>query len=375
MEDLPRSLAILRKLGEQPATSFFEARVAETIEALLDESGIAHRRDAFGNIIARVTRTTPDGQQTPRPLALVAHMDHPGFEITDVAGSRLQARMRGRVSDVVYLQRVDLIVHCSDGAALRARTTGTDSDTEARTLSIEMQEAGDVSLPAYAVFDLPDFLIRDEYVHMRACDDLAGCAATLAAMEILARETAPIDLYGVFTRAEEDGLIGARLLADSGLLPKETVVVSVESSRALPGAEQGNGVVIRVGDAVSTFTQSAEEVLQAARAKLLTDNPPAPIQRQLMSGGVCEASVFLAHGYAATGVAFPLAHYHNGFGEDSVQAESIAVSDFLGGVQLLAEAARVPSVDAEGATGQAAAMYARLRSVPRAEGERLRTTA
>ena len=152
-------------------------------------------------------------------------------------------------------------------------------------------------------------------------------------------------------------------------------MVSVESSRTLPGAEQENGPVIRVGDAVSTFSQSAEEVLQAARATLMGRNPPIPVQRQLMSGGVCEASVFVAHGYESTGIAFPLAHYHNGFGEDSVQAENIAIGDFLGGVELLLEAARSMDSPQQEPAGSAPSIYARLRSAPETEANRLRAIA
>ena len=315
------------------------------------------------------------GTQSSRPIALVAHMDHPGFEIVDVDGTRLKLQMRGRVSDVVYEQQIDLVVHCANGSVCRARTTGADGDREARILYADMQQPEALTLPAFAVFDLPDCDFGDTRVFARALDDLAGCAATFAVLETLSGESEPIDIFGIFTRAEEEGLVGARLLAATGALPKETLVVSVESSRALPGAEQENGPVIRVGDAVSTFSQSAEEVLQAARATLMGRNPPIPVQRQLMSGGVCEASVFVAHGYESTGIASPLAHYHNGFGEDSVQAENIAIGDFLGGVELLLEAARSMDSPQQEPAGSAPSIYARLRSAPETEANRLRSIA
>ena len=72
------------------------------------------------------------------------------------------------------------------------------------------------------------------------------------ALSILTEEDLPVDVYGVFTRAEEVGLVGARLLAEANTLPKNTLVVSLESSRSLPGAEIGGGPVIRVGDAAFT---------------------------------------------------------------------------------------------------------------------------
>ena len=63
-------------------------------------------------------------------------------------------------------------------------------------------------------------------------------------------------------------------------------------------------------------------------------------QRQLMSGGVCEASAFAAYGYRTTGIAFPLGNYHNGAPEGRIEAEYIHVDDYLGGVALMEEAAR-----------------------------------
>ena len=374
-ETLPRPLAILRGLGDQPATSYFEANVARVVERILDEEGIAHETDEYGNIIARVMRASTQGGAAPRPIALVAHMDHPGFEVTAVDGNRLTTRMLGGLSNIVYGQIVPVIVHSSDGAVIRGRTRGLDSNPDERTVMVEINESAEISLPAYVVFDLPGFELRDDQIHMRACDDLAGCAATLATLEIASRRDEPVDVYGVFTRAEEVGLVGARLLAASARLPAETVVVSVESSRTLPGAEQGNGPVIRVGDAASTFSQSAEEHLQTARQQLLRRDPPVPVQRQLMSGGVCEATAFAANGYSSTGIAFPLEHYHNGLGENAIRAETIHVADFLGGVELLTEAVNaVSTVDTESAN-TLPPIHQRLRSAPEAEGQRLRESA
>ena len=62
-----------------------------------------------------------------------------------------------------------------------------------------------------------------------------------------------------------------------------------------------------------------------------------------MSGGVCEATAFALNGYKTTGLAFPLGNYHNATTQimdldGGIDAEYIAISDFFGGVDLLAEA-------------------------------------
>ena len=89
------------------------------------------------------------------------------------------------------------------------------------------------------------------------------------------------------------------------------------------------------------------------------------VQRQLMSGGVCEASAFAHYGYRTTGIAFPLGNYHNAAPDGGVEAEYIDVNDFMGGIRLMTEAAYL--VEERGAT----AFSRRLREVPDAQRRRL----
>ncbi len=352
-----RPIAILESLGAIPAVPFQETGVRNAIGEILSQRGIGWETDGYGNLIARVV-----GATTGRPpIAFVAHMDHPGFEFVEVNETTGRARMLGRTPDTVFAGRFALKVFGAEKVTPTTAWTAGSSDPDdreprARLLDVELESP--VRMPAYAVFDLPEFENRTGVIHMRACDDLAGCAAILAMMERVVAPRPDVDVYGVFTRAEEEGLIGARLLAAERRLPAETIVVSVESSRALPGAEHGSGPVIRVGDAAATFSADAESVLLAAREQLAQREPSVSIQRQLMSGGVCEASAFVVHGYRATGVAFPLGHYHNGLGEDAINAEFIHVSDFLGGVELLVEAVRAAE------SGEEPPVYSRLRAPP-----------
>ena len=120
---------------------------------------------------------------------------------------------------------------------------------------------------------------------MRAADDLAGCGSILSALERLVTSDAETDFYAVFTRAEEGGLFGARLMAEAGTLPKNTLVVSVESSPLIPGVAQGEGPVIRTGDRVYTFDADAEQVFIAAQQSIRERDKDFKTQRQLMSGG------------------------------------------------------------------------------------------
>jgi len=342
MTDLrERALDILARLGAQPATSFLEDGVARVIREVLDEAAVPHRTDGYGNIIAHLPGASSDGSIPP--IAFMAHMDHPGFEAVAVDGDFLVGAAMGGVPQASFQAGVPLQLILPGGERLAAVTAGPSGEPPERRVLISLEDSsrlGEIPLPASAVFDLVDFQLEDGYIRMRALDDLAGCGSTLAMMSVLAGEQPSGDVYGVFTRAEEVGLVGARLLAEAGTLPSDTLVVSLESSRTLPGAEIGNGPVIRVGDAGFTFNADAETPLIRARETLQARPEGFKVQRQLMSGGTCEASAFSVYGYRTTGIAFPLGNYHNAAPEDRVEAEYIHEEDYLGGVELMLEAVR-----------------------------------
>ena len=332
------ALNILRDLGERPAAPFHEEPVATYIFDRLADLGLSPFRDEFGNVIVHYSNTESDDP----PIAFVAHMDHPGFEIDEVDDDGPVGVALGGVPDVSISQPAEVLALLPDGRRVRGRTV--ELDVESRRVRFDFDEAIEIVPPVPVVFDLPDFQLDGNVIRMRAADDLAGCAASLSAIERLVSDDSEANVYGVFTRAEEGGLFGARLMAEARTLPIETFVVSIESSLLIPGVEQGGGPVIRTGDALYTFDADAEQVMTVARESIRSRDPDFRCQRQLMSGGVCEGTAFAVWGYRATGMAFPLGNYHNATTgirdpNSGIGAEFIRVEDFLGGVELLAEAA------------------------------------
>lgn len=365
-----QSLGYLSRLGAQPATSFHEDTVAAVVETILAELAVEFRKDAFGNVIAKIpgqaARNVP-GQEPIPPIAFMAHLDHPGFEAVATEGDYLIGKTLGGVPAAGFEPGVPLQVLLPDGQRLSANIAGRHGPEAERQVLIQLQRPQPVPLPRPVVFDLVDFELDGEWIRMRALDDLAGCASILAAMALLRSERPPGDVYGVFTRAEEVGLVGARLLAEAETLPLDTLVVSLESSRTLPGAEMGSGPVIRVGDAGFTFNAGAEAALIRARETLQERPEGFQVQRQLMSGGTCEASAFALYGYRTTGIAFPLGNYHNGAPEGRIEAEYIRLDDYIGGVELIVEAAhRVRE-------REDTAFRRRLREIPEDFRQRLRS--
>ena len=364
MADKSAALDVLSRLAAQPAVAFWESGAASVVRSTLAESGIDHRADVYGNIIARV----PGRDPAASPLALVAHMDHPGFEAVEARDGWLVARALGGVPAASFQPGVPLQVLAAEGRRLSAVSNGKHGEDGDRQIRVRLSAPVPIEVPCPVIFDLPDFRLDGDLVRMRAADDLAGCAAILTALSDLSSLSPPGDVYGVFTRAEEVGLVGARLLAEAGTLPPETLVLSIESSKTLPGAEQGGGPVIRVGDAGLTFSADAEAALVRARETLQARPGGFQCQRQLMSGGVCEASAFALYGYNASGIAFPLGNYHNGAPDGGVEAEYIHADDFLGGIQLLTQAAlEAPQRENTG-------FRQRLREVPGEARERLKAT-
>lgn len=337
-----RCIQALTEISSHPTAPFHEYRMAEYILSELARLGLPVRRDEYGNIIAEYV-----GPNAPEQgIAIVSHMDHPGIELANPEG--MQAWLLGYVRKECFAQPVPVRVFPalpSDGEqGIPGIVTGlAESPGDRVLLNLEMKSPA--PYPAFGMWDFPPIEVRDDMAHMRAIDDIVGCAVILMTLEQLAEKQASCRCFGVFTRAEEGGFFGAIPLAREKALPVDTVVVSLETSKELPGAEMGGGPVIRVGDRMTTFDRKAEMVLQAAARAMTEENPDVKVQRQLMSGGTCEATVFAIEGYCTTAVAIPLGNYHNMTADLTLAPEYVNMNDVAGAVELLVRSTEFASVD------------------------------
>lgn len=333
MDAAPRLELRIRSITSQPTTSYFERFVARAIRGQLGSAGITVDRDQWGNLHAEIV-TDPKAQ----PVAFVAHMDHPGIE----AVSQTKARLHGGVKVEYFAEPVPVWIYpsedpgfCVEGIVSNIVENPADPDDTLLDLETDYDVAG-----AFGVWGLPNFVAGpvadgDATLHMRAADDLAGCAVVVETLVRLAEKGGSLNVHALFTRAEETGLCGATLVGREGRwLPRDAIVVSVETSKALPGAEIGKGAVIRVGDASSVFGSRAELQLKRAAKELREDDNLFVFQRQLMSGGVCEASSFMLFGYETIGIALPLGNYHNMGPDGKLAMEYISASDAEGAVMM-----------------------------------------
>ncbi len=278
-------ISLLRRVLSAPTAPFHEYEVASVIRELLAPlSHVTVEADAFGNLIATYRR----GTKKPR-LAFAAHMDHPGWVRLDGKDEFLGG---------VPSERLD---------------------------SHAVEWFGD-----FGMWRLAPFTLEDGLVHSRACDDLVGCAAIVAMFRELEKKEAETTVYGLFTRAEEVGFIGAIKLARTWPLPDGVCFVSLETSAPRGGAEQGKGPVIRVGDRMSVFHDGVTaELLDAAAGVKIAH------QRALLDGGSCEATAMNLYGIPAAGISVVLGNYHNCPPGSGIAPEFVSLDDVKNLVKLI----------------------------------------
>ena len=339
--DIYSPIKILEILSSVNSAPYYESQTSKLIINLLAKFNIPFFKDDFGNIIAHYK---PDKlNKNINPIAFVAHMDHPGFEaISYNQNNELEAKPLGGVPLSSLKSQNAILIKSAKGDWVKGIIKPVNNNTENKIVYVDLNNEAPIKLPAPIVFDLKKFFIKDNIIYMRAIDDLAGCSSILSALCQIAENKIKANLYAVFTRAEEVGLIGARLICENKILPINTTIVSVESSPLISGVLQGEGPIIRTGDKQTTFNYEAEQRLIESLKNLQSKNPGFKGQRKLMDGGTCEGTAFNIEGYKTTGIAFPLKNYHNAsdgiYNKTSkIVEESIFIDDYLGGVELIKE--------------------------------------
>ena len=361
LPDERATLAMLERVASPPTIPYHEWRALDAIAAELRGLGLEVTSDGYGQLFTHLARGS-----AKRSLVFVAHTDHPGFEIVEAAGNRGVARFRGGIDPAYFRAEIPLIVHRDgrvDGHPGRGQNYVADPvlpDWSAGYCDIQSER--DLAVGDWAVLDLPAFERHGPELHLRSADDLAGCALIIAMLAALRDETRAFDVHAVFTRAEESGLFGARVVAEDGTIPKDAYVVSVEASNSRY-APAGAGIVVRAGDYHNTFSNEAERYLRVAQERIAERGITS--QRRLLPGGTCEASAFVRLGWVATGLALPNTGYHNAGPAGRLVPEMIRIEDLLSGIALAMEAAVAAGEDA------AESWWPDVRAVPADIRERL----
>jgi endoglucanase len=340
----------LRELTSLPTAAGHEDAVVEWIERwVASRPHLRLRRDGAGNvIIAPGRRARAASVRGPAPLFITAHLDHPAFVAIESRGDEVVLEFRGGVHDP-YFEDATIEIRDGAGHVHTARVVSLDPKAEPfkrviarRTDRAGAIAAGDLGRWHFGSDDLPR--VHEGILYAHACDDLAGVAAALAALDGLSagKEAAHVSL--LFTRAEEVGFIGAIAACERRSVRLGARLICLETSRSFAESPVGAGPIVRVGDRSSVFDRDLTNAIGATMVAHERARPGFRWQRKLMPGGTCEATAFGAYGYQATCLCLPLGNYHNMIDIDDVLAggrparvgpEYISLADFHALVEML----------------------------------------
>lgn len=349
MEAVHDWLAVAEGLLSQPTAPLVEDLPAAHVTAFAGaRPKLSAERDGAGNVVVRYG---DDGAHGRPPLVLVAHLDHPGFAVGDVTGGEAELTFRGglAVAAAVAGAPVEFFLTGRADPVGRGELIAAEGDSGRLASARARVLDGDAVSGGFAMWGFPGFAVEDGRIRSRACDDLLGAAVVLSTLDELSRRAPEgVAVWGLFTRAEEIGFLGALESIRLGTVPRGADVLSLECSKALIDAPQGGGVIVRVGDRASIFDPHLSEALAAAARRRAEEDSDFRWQRKLMDGGACEATAFCAAGYRASGLALPLGNYHNAVDDPAdssgVGPEHVVVADYVAGVHLLVELACSPSL-------------------------------
>lgn len=329
----------LLQLLSLPTAPYRENRVRNYIEEECKKFNIPYFLDSFGNLILGVQSKTEYlklfKKEKDEPLRIfIAHMDHPGFhgirwlenghlEIQWFGGSpvqklenasiRLHLRQPSKQKQKIFSNQSfkgtlkNITLHAHGKALFKAEImleSPFSNSLKDRPVATDLYGSFDFSNPVW---------IEGENLYSKCCDDLIGVHAILEnAKKFFSqkRKGKNLSFIALLTRAEEVGFIGAIGHFElkwilSGKRPR--FVVSLETSRTLPGADIGMGPIVRLGDRLNVFDPSLTHWLSGIALKTL----PNEHQKRIMDKGACEASAALAYGLRTIALSVPLGNYHN----------------------------------------------------------------
>lgn len=321
---------LLARLLSLPTAPFHEGFVSSFLCAEIRKAGLDYQLDSYGNIIA--------GYESEKDsVACVAHMDHPGFEIVEARENRAEAEWFGGV-DAKYFIGAGVVVYDQFSGAVRARgvVEKISQNPQGRVEKMVVRIKGSAARGDFGAWDLVPFRRRGELIDTKGADDLVGCAVILSALKELKDRGIRKGLRGVFTRAEEQGFIGTLGMIHSELLPPSTKIISIETSKALPGVKLGGGPVIRLGDRTSMFHHQMVIFMDYVARETQKRDRRFLYQRRVMDGGTCEATPYQLRGHVTGGIAIPLHNYHNQ-GRKRIGPEAVHLKDVEDAVRLLVE--------------------------------------
>lgn len=306
-----------------PTAPFREENVKRHIKRVLTDGRVPFFEDKTGNILLGA-RSKSDywsllKSKDPEPLRVfIAHLDHPGVQGLEwLSENELSVEWLGG-SPTEHLEGAQISLFNSLGHEFKGTLTRPEMASHGRALAKGVVRVGPdfpkktkaQEWAGYLSFRAPIWE-ENGILYSKCCDDLIGIYAIieLALQQKWDGKKRP-PFVALLSRAEEVGFIGAIGHFEEGYLKpgkRPRFVVSLETSRTLPGADLGKGPILRLGDRMNVFDSGLTKwMIDTIESKF-----PGQGQRRVMDGGSCEASAALAYGLRTIAFSVPLGNYHN----------------------------------------------------------------
>lgn len=236
---------MIKQLSEAFGVSGYEREVADIITDTLTEYNLSLKKDLMGNIFAY---SKPDN--TPK-IIVTAHMDEPGFIVTDITDDGylkfeiignietkylLSQRVKiGDITGIISFKAIHLI-----SKEEREKPIKTDDlliDIGAKTAK-EAKEA--VLIGDYGVFDSDFQQIGKNSITSKALSGRVGCFALIELLKKAKKSN--LNILGIFTVQQEMSSRGASVaFAD---LPKTDIAIVIDGIECNDDIKSGGGVVV-----------------------------------------------------------------------------------------------------------------------------------
>lgn len=323
-----KKLDLLKKILSQPTAPYREKRVIDFLKEFFAQEQIPYFSDPHGNLVLGVQSKNEYFKRvrlkTQEPLRLfMAHLDHPGFHgVQWLEDGLLKVQWYGG-APTQFLENAPVWVTAPHQDVVRGRMRSAELTEKKNTIHTAQLQFPEKIQPRfsnakdiYGGFSFREPVWQEgSLLYTHGADDLAGVFSVVSlAQEIYSKKStlkqAKSNFLGILTRAEEVGFVGAIAHFSLNWLQKpqrKIVLISLETSRTLQGAEIGKGPVVRLGDRFTVFDASGLKVLADVAQKEL----PESHQKRIMDGGRCEASAGTCFGIPSLGISIPLGNYHN----------------------------------------------------------------
>ncbi len=327
-------MKLLKEITSLPTAPFAEDHVIAYVKKfVVARPRLKLRKDSVGNLLIDLPGTV--GKQR---WVFSAHMDHPGFRAIDMLDTRtVRASFNGFVVNEFFPgTKVRFFSEGEEIAGPVIGTTPADGERAILPKEVTVRVSKPVRPGSIGMFDQGEGRLNGRIFYSRALDDLAGVAAALRMLDLLAKKPPKVNIAVLLTRAEEEGFLGAiGAVLHPTLLRKADRIIGIECSAMQPYAKQGDGVILRIGDRTSVFHSGLTYFINEQAAAIAKKHKSFKLQRALMPGGTCESTVYDAWGYSAAAVCVPLGNYHNMNRETKkIGPESIHADDWLSMVRL-----------------------------------------